>query len=136
VVVAPRGHELTRRDDLTLAEVAQHPLIMLSPDPSRNDDRERLNAALRRAGVSRIENTVLETSNSELIKCYVEAGLGIGIVAESSVMKMRRDLEVIRFGRQLGQTEVGLLVRREKVISKPMRNFFMLLSKDFESWPT
>ncbi|NUP89607.1 MAG: LysR family transcriptional regulator [Candidatus Sumerlaeia bacterium] len=134
VVITPRGHELTRMEKPALQDLVHFPLIVLLPDPSRSDDRARVDAAFRRAEVNHTPNIVLETSNSELIKTFVEAGIGVGIVAETSVLTLRHEIDVVRMGDEFGQTEVGLLVREEKLITRAMREFLLLLSDTFEPW--
>jgi DNA-binding transcriptional LysR family regulator len=134
VVVTPRGHELTRMEEVTLQDLARYPLIVLDPERGHGDDRMLVDAAFRQAGIRHTGNIVMQTSNSEIIKCFVEIGLGIGIVAETSVVGLRRDLEVISLGDVFGKTEVGLLTRVDKVITAPMRELFLLISDAFSDW--
>lgn len=134
VVVAPQGHPLVGRKEVTLADIAKCPLVLLTHDPSRRDDRARVDMAFRRRNIPHTPNVVMETSNSEIVNCYVEAGLGLGIVPETSLLNSKRKVSVIDIGNVFGPTEVGVLIREEKVITTAMREFFLLLSPKFGEW--
>lgn len=131
VLVAPKGHPLGRIPEPRLADVAEHPLVLLEPE--LHGDRESVDEAFRTAGVAR-PNIVMETSNSEIIAAYVEAGMGVSIIAETTVLKARRALEVIPLGAQMGKTEAGLVVREGQYIPARMREFLKALDPMFESW--
>ncbi len=131
VLVTPHGHPLARLKAPSLAEVARYPLVLLEPE--LHGDRELVDEGLRQAGVKR-PNIVMETSNSEIIAAYVEAGLGVGVIAETTVLKRRRNLEVVALGSQLGKTEAGLLVREGQYIPARMRQFLAGLDPMFSDW--
>lgn len=77
LVVAPRGHPLLERKAITLAQLAEVPLITYDPSFT---GRTKIDRAFERAGVA--PNIVLTAVDSDVIKTYVELGLGIGIIAE------------------------------------------------------
>lgn len=134
VLITPKGHPLASKKDVTLEDVADHPLIMLNHDPSRRDDRARIDLAFRRRKIPHAGNIVMVTSDSEIVMCYVEKGLGIGIVSETSLIDTSRQLEVVNVGNVFGTTEIGVLVREDKVITAAMREFFLLLSPKLKAW--
>lgn len=75
-VLVPAGHPLCALEHLALADVARHPLITYVFGFT---GRSRLDAAFRKAG---LEPTVaLTATDADVIKTYVRAGLGVGIVA-------------------------------------------------------
>lgn len=76
-VVAPKGHELLGQGLLTLAALARWPLITYDPTFT---GRARIDHAFERAGIT--PNIVLTAVDSDVIKTYVELGLGVGIIAE------------------------------------------------------
>lgn len=133
VLVTPLGHPLALRRPATLAEIADHPLVLLEPE--MRGDRELVDEAFRRAGV-RQANVVMETSNSEIITAYVEAGIGVSIVAETSVLRLRRKVEVVPLGEQIGKTEVGLLVREGQYLPARVREFLAMLDNKVRDWLT
>ena len=77
ILVAPRGHALADAAPVTLAGLAAWPLITYDPTFT---GRARIDQAFERAGI--VPNIVLTAVDSDVIKTYVELGLGIGIIAE------------------------------------------------------
>ena len=78
VVIAPPGHPLldaTTRP-LSLKALAGWPLITYDPSFT---GRTRIDLAFEQAGI--VPNIVLTAVDSDVIKTYVELGLGIGIIA-------------------------------------------------------
>jgi LysR family cys regulon transcriptional activator len=133
VLITPANHPLARRKAVRIEEIAEHPLVVLEPE--LRGDRELMDEAFRKAGVRR-PNVVVETTNSELIKAYVEAGLGLGIIAETnvSVGSATRRVGIVPLGNLLGRTEAGLLVREGQFISPAMRAFLSGLDPLLETW--
>lgn len=85
LAVAPRGHPLLKRKSVTFAMLADWPLITYDPSFT---GRTKIDHAFARAGVT--PNIVLTAVDSDVIKTYVELGLGIGIIAEMA-FDPRRD---------------------------------------------
>jgi DNA-binding transcriptional LysR family regulator len=80
VVVAPRNHPLTDLVDPTLADIEPHPIITYSPSFS---GRSEIDAAFEREGLKpKIRLTAMD---ADVIKTYVELGLGVGVVAEMAI---------------------------------------------------
>lgn len=78
VVIAPRGHPLLSSEaPVSLATLAAWPLITYDPTFT---GRTHIDRAFARAGAT--PNIVLTAVDSDVIKTYVELGLGIGIIAE------------------------------------------------------
>lgn len=87
VVIAPPGHPLldvTTRP-LSLAALAGWPLITYDPSFT---GRTHIDRAFEQAGI--VPNIVLTAVDSDVIKTYVELGLGIGIIA-AMAFDPRRD---------------------------------------------
>lgn len=76
-VVVPRGHELLAQGLPTLTTLARWPLITYDPTFT---GRARIDHAFERAGIA--PNIMLTAVDSDVIKTYVELGLGVGIIAE------------------------------------------------------
>lgn len=77
VVLVPKGHPLARVRPLTLEALAQHPIVTYD---SSFTGRSEINAAF--AAKNLAPNVVLSALDSDVIKTYVELGMGIGIVAQ------------------------------------------------------
>ena len=76
-VLVPRGHPLAKMQPLTLAALARHPIITYD---FTFTGRSQINAAFDAAGL--LPNVVLTALDSDVIKTYVEMGLGVGIIAK------------------------------------------------------
>ena len=77
VVVAQKGHPILDKRKLTLADIAAYPLV--SYDISMTG-RGAVNQAFAAQGLS--PTFVLSAMDSDVIKTYVELGIGIGLLAE------------------------------------------------------
>ncbi len=76
-VVVPPGHELLKREgELTLEQLARHPIITYE---SGYTGRTHIDDGFASAGLS--PNVVLSAMDADVIKTYVELGMGVGIVA-------------------------------------------------------
>jgi LysR family cys regulon transcriptional activator len=75
VVVQP-GHPLLKVKPLTLEAIAQFPVVTYD---FAFAGRSQINKAFQKRGLA--PNVVLEALDSDVIKTYVELGLGIGILA-------------------------------------------------------
>ncbi|MBQ0934813.1 CysB family HTH-type transcriptional regulator [Ideonella paludis] len=80
VVVLPLEHPLAAVERLSLEQLAAEPLISYHPSFT---GRSRIDQAFAQRRLS--TNIALEAIDSDVIKTYVRAGLGVGIVAEMSM---------------------------------------------------
>ena len=78
-LLLPVGHPLNQVSPLTLEEIAKWPLITYRQGIT---GRSRIDEAFNRKGLT--PDVVLSAQDSDVIKTYVELGLGIGLVAEQS----------------------------------------------------
>jgi len=76
VVVVPQGHPLTERENVTLEALAEYPVITYDQDFT---GRSHIDQAFAKAGV--LPDVVLTAIDADVIKTYVELGIGVGIVA-------------------------------------------------------
>ena len=76
-VLAPRGHPLTKVMPLTLAALARCPIITYD---FAFTGHSQINAAFDAEGLA--PNVVLTALDADVIKTYVELGMGVGIVAQ------------------------------------------------------
>ncbi len=80
-VVVPPGHRFVARGDaLTLAELAEEPLITYTPEFT---GRRTIDATFAAAGLT--PKVVLEAIDSDVIKAYVALGFGVGVIAGIAV---------------------------------------------------
>ena len=75
-VVVPEAHPLAQAKALTLQALAEHPLITYHEGYT---GRARIDATFAQAGLA--PDVVMSALDADVIKTYVEVGLGVGIVA-------------------------------------------------------
>ncbi|MDV5357186.1 HTH-type transcriptional regulator Cbl [Kosakonia sp. SMBL-WEM22] len=78
-LLVPQDHPLAHASPLTLEEICRWPLITYRQGIT---GRSRIDEAFSRKGL--IPDVVLSAQDSDVIKTYVELGLGVGLVAEQS----------------------------------------------------
>ena len=78
-LLVPKDHPLTQVSPLTLEAIARWPLITYRQGIT---GRSRIDEAFNRKGL--MPDIVLSAQDSDVIKTYVELGLGVGLVAEQS----------------------------------------------------
>jgi LysR family cys regulon transcriptional activator len=76
LVVAPPDHPLARQKSLTLEDIAAYPLITYD---TAFAGRNKIDQAFARRGLK--PDVVLEAIDADVIKTYVELGMGVGIIA-------------------------------------------------------
>lgn len=91
VAIVPPGHPLTRRDNVTLADIGRYPIITYNPEFT---GRSQINNAFEAAGIE--PDIRLTAMDADVIKTYVRLGMGIGIVAQMAIANGASDgLQVI-----------------------------------------
>lgn len=107
VVVTP-DHPLVRRRRLALADIAAWPVITYSPEFA---GRSRIDQRFAAAGLTL--DVVLTAIDSDVIKTYVELGLGVGIIASVAFdAKRDRSLKRLRTDGLLPVNTTRVAVRR------------------------
>ncbi|HEY1329225.1 MAG TPA: HTH-type transcriptional regulator CysB [Casimicrobiaceae bacterium] len=76
-VIVPKDHPLARQKPLTLETLARHPIVTYD---FAFTGRSAINAAFAAKGLQ--PNIVLTALDTDVIKTYVELGMGVGIVAQ------------------------------------------------------
>jgi DNA-binding transcriptional LysR family regulator len=119
-LIAPPRHPLLRRRKLTLADLADVPLILFERGST---GRQHVMDAFHGAGLSlRVD---METTNTEIIVRMVEAGLGLSIVPlmSSGAVTRGRRVGVRSLGTRIRPIHSGILLRREVPLSPAARAF-------------
>ncbi len=124
VLVIPKKHPLASKTRLTLEDIAAEPLITYHPSFT---GRTRLDKAF--AAKHLTPRIALEAIDSDVIKTYVQLGLGIGIVAEMAVRDGLSDDLVVRPGAQLfGRNTARIAFKRSAYLRNFVYDFAALLS--------
>jgi LysR family cys regulon transcriptional activator len=111
-VLVPHGHELADGTPLTMERLAAHPLITYDDAYA---GRAHIDAAFQRAGLE-ADFTIL-AMNADVIKTYVEMGMGVGIVAEMAHDPQRDPaLAAVHTGSLFEPNTTHLAVRRGAIL--------------------
>ena len=107
-IVVPEAHPLLAKTPVTLADLAQYPLITYDLGFT---GRGHIDDAFRKANVS--TDIVLTAMDSDVIQQYVALGLGVGIVASMAVQpNSLQGLRVLDASHLFAQNVTRLAVRR------------------------
>jgi DNA-binding transcriptional LysR family regulator len=116
VLIAPRGHELFTRDEVSLAELADVPLLL---EPQGTGFRDHLDVQAAACGVELVAQA--EVDGMRLLASLAFQGFGAGIVPASAVTggesESWRRIPVLGLARRA----VGLARRRRGLLSAPAR---------------
>ena len=132
-VVVPVHHplvrELARGDDepaslLTLEQLSRYPLVTYD---AAFAGRKRVDEAFKKRNIA--ADIVLEAIDADVIKTYVEAGLGVGIVAGISIDTQRdTGLYAIPAGHLFGRNVTRLAARRGTYLRGYVYTFIQLIA--------
>jgi LysR family cys regulon transcriptional activator len=89
-VVVPKDHPLALRGQLTLNDLAEHPLVTYVFGFT---GRSKLDDAFGQAGLT--PNVVFTATDTDVIKTYVRLGIGVGIIA-SMAYDEEQDADLVR----------------------------------------
>lgn len=107
-VLVPRGHPLAAIRPLTLEALAKYPIVTYD---STFTGRSAINAAFGARGLE--PNVVLTALDSDVIKTYVELGMGIGIVAQMAYDRARDSgFELLDAGHLFAASMTRLALRK------------------------
>ena len=128
-LVTPPTHPLAARSSVRLQDLARTPLLL----PSHGRRREQLNELFRMQELT--PRVAMEVESSELLKRYVLAGLGIGLLPRTNVVEEERigtlkmiAVEGVRLARDL-----ALVYRKDKQLSRAGQAFLEIASQTGKS---
>ena len=108
VVVVQPDHPLLERSSLTLDDLAKFPLITYDPAFA---GRSKINQAFALRNLT--PDIVLEAIDADVIKTYVELGLGVGIMADVAFNADRdRHLRAIPVGHLFGSNVTRIALKQ------------------------
>ncbi len=123
-VITPPDHPLLAIQALTLEDLARYPIITYD---SAFSGRGKINAAFEQASIT--PNIALTAIDSDVIKTYVELGLGIGLLADIAFIPARDTHLRMRCAQHLFQPSITkLAVRRNAYLRGYVYDFIQLFS--------
>ena len=123
-VVVPPRHPLLEEKRLTLAKIAHYPIVTYDFAFS---GRGKINEAFEKAGIE--PNIALTAIDADVIKTYVELGLGIGILAEIAFVPERdRHLRMIETRHLFKANTTRIAIRRNEYLRGYAYDFIELFA--------
>jgi LysR family transcriptional regulator, cys regulon transcriptional activator len=117
-------HPLLERKTLTLDDLAQHPIITYEASFA---GRTKINQAFQLRGLT--PDIVLEAIDADVIKTYVELGLGIGIMADIAFNPERdKHLRAMPVGHLFGTNVTRLALKQGAYLRSYVYTLVELLS--------
>lgn len=126
VLVLPAEHALAAKTRIALEDLAELPIVTYHPSFT---GRTRIDQAFANRKLT--PRIALEAIDSDVIKTYVQLGLGVGIVAEMAVRDLAPDgpLAVRPLGHLFGQNVARVAFKRGAYLRNFVFHFAELLSE-------
>ncbi len=124
VLITPKDHPLSRKSKVTLEDIGAYGLIL---PPRELTTWQMVDLVFQQ---HKVEYTVtLEAGGWEVIKTYVELGLGISIVT-SICLTGTENLARVPLGKYFPQRTYGLVLRRGKLLSPAAKRFINIMDPE------
>lgn len=121
MLITASDHPLSKLPKVTIKEVAQYPLIL---PPQHLSTWRVVDYVFQKYNLS--YRVALEAGGWEVIKKYVELGLGISIVT-GICLTGKEALAVVPFNKYFPKRTYGIVLRKGKLLSPPTLRFLELL---------
>ena len=123
VLITPKNHPILKKTKLQLADIAAYPLV--SYDVSFTG-RSAVNNAFSDAGLT--PTFVLSAMDSDVIKTYVELGIGIGLLAEMAYEPARDTaLAAVSVAHLFAPSTTKVAIKRDSFVRSYTYAFLTLL---------
>jgi LysR family transcriptional regulator, cys regulon transcriptional activator len=124
VLVVPHEHPLTRSKAISLEEIAEYPLITYD---AAFAGRSKVDHAFELRQLK--PDVLLEAIDADVIKTYVELGMGVGIIAGMAFDPERdRNLRAIPVGQLFGMNVSRVAVKQGAYLRSYVYTFIELLA--------
>ncbi|MFB2539102.1 MULTISPECIES: CysB family HTH-type transcriptional regulator [unclassified Acinetobacter] len=126
-VVVPLEHELAQIDQVTLQDLAKYPLVTYHGGFT---GRSKIDQCFKDAGLN--VDVVMSALDADVIKTYVELGLGIGIISDMSYHP-QRDNHLKQIHTDIfGKNTTWIAVRKGHLLRGFGYDFIQLCSEDID----
>jgi DNA-binding transcriptional LysR family regulator len=119
-LITPKDHPLVRRRTIRPQDLRGYPLVNR---PREGFADMSIAAILEKLGVFEAQPPRVEASYSTVIRQYVAAGFGIGIVPAVPGRRVSSDLHERPMGRYFGRVTLNLIWRKGAMEQEPMQTF-------------
>jgi LysR family cys regulon transcriptional activator len=125
-VVVPKDHPLATANSLTLDAVADYPIITYDEGLT---GRTRIDKAFERAGLE--PDIAMSALDADVIKAYVELGLGVGIIASMAFNPDRdQGLALLNSSHLFEENVSSIAVRRGRFLRSYVYRFIELCAPE------
>ena len=121
VLITSRNHPLGKRKKVTLEQISRYPLVL---PPKNLSMRVLVDSTFQKHGLT--YQIALEVGGLEVIKKFVEMGLGISIIT-SIGLSGEEKLMVVGVEDYFPKKHYGIVLSKKKALSRPARLFTTLL---------
>lgn len=121
-IIMPKGHPLSRKKRITLADLARHPIVGYS---ARSRGGQIIAKAFRDENIE--VRFVVSASDSDVIKAYVEEALGIAIVPTLAVGSVSPKLQVVDATHLFPKSVTIISLRRDIYLRRYLTDFIQML---------
>lgn len=123
VIAVPKNHPLLKCNPATLSDVVKYPIVTY--EKSVEIHRDIMETF---ANESLVPNVRLTASDADVIKTYVERGLGVSILPENTISRKNDPaIRVIRMDGVFPRMHTNLLLSRKRIPSLQCVDFVKLL---------
>jgi DNA-binding transcriptional LysR family regulator len=131
VLLTPPGHNLLKRHPVQLRDIAQWPLILFGPEAYTH---QRVEQALKDQEIS--YNIVLEVDSAELVKRYVQIGMGVAMCGDFTLQSEDHErFGVVRLDHLFPSLAIGICRLKGRFLGRALSNFIDLLKKELTNLP-
>ncbi len=125
VLIAPLGHPLAAKEEVTLQDISPHGLIL---PPHHLSTWRMVDLVFKQHNLNYRVN--LEAGGWEVIKKYVEQGMGVSIVSD---VCLNGDEKLVRIplDQYFPDRGYGVVMRRGKFLSPQSKRFIEMMAPDF-----
>lgn len=125
-VVVPEGHPLLAVAPLTLEAIAEYPIITYDEGLT---GRARIDGAFEKAGLA--PDIAMSALDADVIKAYVELGIGVGIIAEMAFDPVRDPgLRLVPCAHLFEANRSSLALRRGRFLRSYVYRFIELCAPE------
>jgi len=133
VLLTAKGHPLSKKKNITLADIAKYPLILYREGTMT---RKSVEEAFIRDNLS--YEIVMEIDVAENIKKYVEIGIGLSVLSSLALTREDKNkLFLFDITHLLGKIEYGIYFRKDKYVTTAMKQFIKFFAPGlFDNLPS
>ncbi|MCD6115378.1 LysR family transcriptional regulator [bacterium] len=128
VLITPPDHPLAKMDKITIEDIARHPIVTYEKGLIT---RKEFDQVFKNYNLE--PDVVMEATNAETIKRYVEIGIGIAVIPQSALSTSPTHfVKVIPISEYFGTSCYCVVLRKGKHVTQWSKNFLYLLDPKFE----